>query len=166
MMDEDKKRKLTNRYSNYASRRPRHRGVPDRDQSYDVIKGTRRITNREKTMIRARPKTVREVRLGWEGLVALLDFFGGDRKLAASSCGVSVPTINRIIKLGYVTPYVALCAAEVEGMPWSAAGLCRYLEYDYQWDLAQREQGKDKKMRALLKDRAKKKLSWMKQPPK
>ena len=117
-------------------------------------------------MIKARPNTVREIKLGWEGLVAFMDFFAGSRKIAAKACGVHPATIARMIKLGYVTPYVAICAQEIETMPWTAAGLCRYLEYDYQWEQANGEFKDDKEMRMRLSKRAKNKLTWIKQPPK
>jgi hypothetical protein len=154
-MDKDLQRRLTNRYRRYNRNRPKHPDVPPQGPGYDLIHDKYKIKKEQFKLIRRRPHTVKEVQLGWEGLVAFMDFFGGDKQLAADACNVSLATIARMIRIGYVTPYVALCAQDIETMPWTPAGLCRYIEYEYQWDKINSEYCGEKSMRRMLKERGK-----------
>ena len=68
-----------------------------------------------------------------------MEYFAGNRQLAADACGVSKGTIDRCLRQGWVTPYVALMAMQIPEMPWTAAGLCPYIQYDCEWTQAKKE---------------------------
>lgn len=90
------------------------------------------------------------------GLIAFLDFFAGDIHLAARSCGVHVATIRRMKKIGYVTPYVALCAQRIESMPYTEAGLCRFIIYEDEWETIRGEFPKEQERRRTFGEKARK----------
>lgn len=117
---------------------PRHPEACIRPQSLTQRTPDYRASQRAEVefMIKRRPRTPAEVREGYKGLRNFMEFFGGDRKLAAKSCGVSASLINRCIKLGYVTPYLAIAAQQVDELIWTEAGLAPYIVYDEDWDAA------------------------------
>ena len=135
-MNEKLRNRIANRYRvGFASQNtPRHPEAKPHGRYFNEIK--QQALKPGRVMSSYRPRTKAEVRMAYRGLFNFMDFFSGDRKLAARACGVSLSTINSMIKKGYVTPFVALCAQRIPEMPWLPAGLAPYLQYEEDWDEA------------------------------
>jgi len=134
-MDEKLRIKLANRYKvgGGSQNAPRHPEAKPQGQfmchrrEAHILKG---IPMKKKFA----PTTPADVRMAYRGLVNFMEFFGGDRKLAARSCGVGLATINKAIRNGFLTPYVALAAQKIPEMPWLPGGLCPHIKYEEDWD--------------------------------
>jgi len=142
-MTEKMRIRLTNRFNPRVFRRttPQHPEAPPTQTTYNQQTHIRKLDGKlpKGKMIRRRPKTAQEVRDGYRGLVNFMHFFAGDRKLAAEATGVSKGTIDRCLKQGWLTPYVALMAQKIPEMPYYPAGLCPYIQYDWEWAEAKKE---------------------------
>ena len=150
--------RLTNRYNPRVVRRERvhHPEAKPSETTYTEQTHMKKLDGRlpkEGKMIRRVPKTPQEVRDGYRGLHTFMEFFAGDRKLAAAACGVSISTIHKCVRQGWVSPYLALMSQKIPEMPYYPAGLCSYIKYDWEWKQAKKEMANAMRVAELAGER-------------
>lgn len=81
------------------------------------------------------PRTEQEVHDAWIGLCRMMDYFGGDRKLAARTLQVKINKINTCIQRGWVDQFTALrCEETCDNIEWTAGGIAAHLYWESEWN--------------------------------
>lgn len=135
-------KKLTRRYNPKVKYRdkPKHPSIKYQKPPSDRDYVQRAMGNRPRiNMIRRKPRTPQEVKQGYRGLYTFMEYFGGNRQLAADSCGVSKGTIDKALRDGYLSPYVALMSQRIPEMPYPPSIFCPFITSKKEWEEGRRE---------------------------
>lgn len=103
------------------------------------------------------PNTVEEVKQAWRSVVILMEFFGGDRKLAAFHLNVKPHFITRCIRQGYLPIALAIAAERVDHFAQPAESLLPYYTDKEGWKKARTIFDDDRKYWEEFGDRKKQK---------